>query len=81
MKENKALINIKVGYMIKYYRELNHLTQEELSFEAGLHRTYIGQVERAEKNATIQSIEKIALALKLDITDLFDFSKIENLLK
>ena len=68
-------VNVKVGLMIKKYRMSKGLTQEELSFEAGLHRTYIGHVERAEKNITIKNVEKIAKGLNIDISELFDFSK------
>jgi transcriptional regulator with XRE-family HTH domain len=46
------------------------LSQEGLSFEAGLHRTYIGMIERAEKNITLLNIEKIARALKVEISEL-----------
>ena len=49
----------------------NHsLSQEELAEKASLHRTYIGMVERAEKNITLVNIEKIAKALNIDITKL-----------
>jgi len=72
MNENN--INIKLGQMIRIYREKKGLSQEQLSFHANLHRTYIGQIERAEKNATIKSIEKIAQALEIDIVELFNFS-------
>ncbi|PIY85430.1 transcriptional regulator, partial [bacterium CG_4_10_14_0_8_um_filter_33_57] len=39
---------------------------------AGVHRTYIGMIERAEKNITLESIEKIAKALKINIADFFN---------
>lgn len=45
--------------------ELN-LSQEELAERAGVHRTYIGMVERCEKNVTIYNIERIAKALDLE---------------
>ncbi len=77
----RELINIKFGQTVKYYRELNNLTQEQLSFESGLHRSYIGQIERAEKNITIRNVAKIADALNIDLKDLFDFSKIKNINK
>lgn len=48
------------------------LSQEELADKAGLHRTYIGMIERAEKNITLLNIEKIAKALKLNIKGLID---------
>lgn len=78
MNSSKVDICIKTGQLIRYYREMKGLSQEDLAFESGLHRTYIGQVERAEKNVTIKSLEKIAQALDLDIRDLFDFSKLNK---
>lgn len=71
-------INIKFGLMVKQYRMAKNLSQEEFAFECGLHRTYIGQIERAEKNISIKNVEKIAIALGMDIKDLFDFSKLNN---
>jgi transcriptional regulator with XRE-family HTH domain len=53
-------------------RKEKNLSQEELSFKADLHRTYIGMIERAEKNITLVNIEKIAKALNVDIKELFD---------
>lgn len=65
-------INLQVGNNIRSRRELQNLSQEELAFRAGLHRAYIGQIERGEKNIGIQNLEKIAIALKISIKDLFD---------
>ncbi len=48
-----------------------NLSQEKLGELAGLHRTYIGMVERAEKNITLKNIQKIAKALSLRISSLF----------
>jgi len=48
------------------------LSQEELAGRAGVHRTYIGMIERAEKNITLENIEKITKALGLKIKDFFD---------
>ncbi|WP_343548007.1 helix-turn-helix transcriptional regulator [Ralstonia sp.] len=42
------------------------LSQEELAERAGIHRTYVGMLERAEKNVTIYNIERIAFALKVE---------------
>ena len=46
------------------------LSQEELAHKADLHRTYIGMIERAEKNITLINIEKIADALEVNIKEL-----------
>lgn len=71
-------INVLFGLMIRQLRNERNISQEELAFECGLHRTYIGQIERAEKNISIKSVEKIAQALGMDVKDLFDFSKLDK---
>ena len=46
-------------------------SQDDLAAEAGLHRTYIGTVERAEQSITLDSVEKIAKAFKVSISEMF----------
>lgn len=52
-----------VGNNIKKYRKKLGISQEELAEKAGLHRTYIGGIERGERNITLDSLQVIALAL------------------
>ncbi len=47
------------------------MSQEYLAEAAGLHRTYIGMIERAEKNITLINIEKIAIALNIELKEMF----------
>ena len=56
---------------VRKYRIKQNLSQEELTEKAGLHRTYIGSVERGERNITINAMEKICIALEMSIIDLF----------
>lgn len=63
-------ILIKFGRRVRHLRKEKNLSQEELSFKTDLHRTYIGMIERAEKNITLVNIEKIAKALDVDIKEL-----------
>ena len=49
-------------------------SQEELAEKAGVHRTYVGMLERAEKNVTIYNIERIATALKVEPASLLQAS-------
>jgi transcriptional regulator with XRE-family HTH domain len=62
-KMAKKKILIAFGDKVRELRKEKGLSQEELSFKADLHRTYIGMIERAEKNITLTNIEKIAKAL------------------
>ena len=56
-------ISIETGRRIRMYRAQQHLSQEELAEKCGMHPTYIGQLERGEKNATLESISKVATGL------------------
>lgn len=73
---SKKEILIKFGEKVREIRKEKGLSQEELSFKADLHRTYIGMIERAEKNITLVNIEKIANALEVSINDLFNEKEI-----
>lgn len=68
----KKKILIAFGDKVRELRKEKGLSQEELSFKADLHRTYIGMIERAEKNITLTNIEKIAKALDVKVKDLLD---------
>ena len=61
-----------IGQRIRNYRTQQKLSQEKLAELSGCHPTYIGQVERGEKNATLESIEKIASALDVSLSQLFE---------
>lgn len=56
---------------LKQLRKKAGLSQEELGFRAGLHRTYIGSIERAEQNVSVDNIHKLAKALKVSVDELF----------
>lgn len=61
-----------LGQRIRNHRTSKGLSQEKLAELSGCHPTYIGQIERGEKNATIESIEKISAALNLSLSKLFE---------
>ncbi|AUS98015.1 transcriptional regulator [Clostridium thermosuccinogenes] len=65
-------IAIIVGERVRHYRNKAGFSQDELAQKAGLHYTYIGQIERGEKNATLESIAKIAYALQVPLEVLFE---------
>ncbi len=55
---------------LRQIRQAKCLSQEELADRAGLHRTYVGSVERGERNISIDNIERLANALEIDIIEL-----------
>jgi transcriptional regulator with XRE-family HTH domain len=65
-------ITKRIGLNITILREKQGLTQEKLAELAGLHRAYIGQIERGEKNIGLKNLEKIAKGLNVGVKDLLD---------
>jgi len=65
-------INKLVRENIKRIRHIKKLTQEMLALKTGLHRAYIGQVERGEKNIGLKNLQKIAQALEINIKEFFN---------
>lgn len=64
------LIMITFGRNVQSARQAIGISQEELAFRAGLHRTYIGMVERAERSISLQNAKKIADALNVKLDTL-----------
>lgn len=67
----KSSVLVTFGKSVQKARKDRGLSQEQLAEKAGLHRTYIGMIERAERNITLCNIEKIAHALEISVRDLF----------
>ncbi len=67
----KKDVLVKFGNKVREERKKLGISQEELADRANVHRTYIGMIERAEKNITLQNIEKVANALNLKLSHFF----------
>ena len=63
---------------IRAYRKSSQISQEELADRCNLHRTYIGSVERGERNVTLKTLETLALALGVSVPELLTKSAFEN---
>ena len=66
----KKEILVKFGNKVRSERLKKHLSQEVFADKVGVHRTYIGMIERAEKNVTLTTIEKIAKTLGMSVNEL-----------
>jgi len=64
---------IFLGAKVRKEREKMGISQEEFGKLAKCHRTYVGMIERGEKNLTIYNLQKFATALGLQVKDLVDF--------
>lgn len=62
---------LKLGDRIRNIRKQQGMSQELLGERSGLHTNYIGQVERGEKNVTVESLERIANGLNISLEQLF----------
>lgn len=71
MKTDKTFLK-EFGLKVQQRRKELGISQEELAFRAGFHRTYIGMIERAERNITLSNLKRLADALEITIKDFFD---------
>jgi transcriptional regulator with XRE-family HTH domain len=69
----KDEVLIKFGNKIRELRLSQNISQEALAEKSGLHRNYIGMVERGERNPSLVNIEKLAISLEITLTELFKF--------
>ena len=67
------MIEEKVGNRIKEIRNKLGISQEELGFRSGVHRTYIASLEVGKRNVSIATLEKIVNALEVSFSEFFDF--------
>lgn len=63
-KKEREAIRIAFGKLLREKRQIRKISQEELAFQSGLHRTYVGSVERGERNLSLENIFIFAKALK-----------------
>jgi ribosome-binding protein aMBF1 (putative translation factor) len=70
MPTKKKTLRMHFSARLRAAREARGITQEAMALEAELHRTYVGQVERGERNVSIDNIEKLARAIGVDPEEL-----------
>lgn len=67
------MIQEQIGKRIKQLRNQMGISQEELAFRSGVHRTYIAGVEVGKRNVTVAVLEKIVNALEITFGEFFNF--------
>jgi len=70
MRSASEKIRTILAENIRTYRRSKNLSQEELAEKCGLHRTYVGSVERCERNVTLSTLELLASALEISVPEL-----------
>ncbi len=70
-KRARPDIRERFGFAVKDRREALGLTQEEFAERAGIHRTYLSDIERGTRNVSLINIERVAKALSLRLSELF----------
>ena len=65
-------VNKQLGYRIRYLREEKGLSIEALALEADINRNYLGDLERGTRNPTVAVLNKIATALNISLSELFE---------
>ena len=70
-RRSKPDVRERFGTAVKFRREELELTQEDLADKAGIHRTYLSDVERGTRNLSLVNIEKLAAALSMKMSELF----------
>lgn len=66
------------GERVRYFRKLQKLSQEDLASACDLHRTYVGGIERGERNASLKNVERIAKALNVSFANLLTIDKVND---
>ena len=74
-------IREKFGEKVRELRQTKGWSQEELAFRAGIHRNYLGGIERGERNPALDNIAAIAKALGVEPSDLLQFKKDKQIVK
>ena len=71
-------VKVKIGQRIKELREASNMSQKDLSYAADLDRSYIASIENGQRNVSIVNIEKIAIALNVNLKDFFDYGEFDK---
>jgi transcriptional regulator with XRE-family HTH domain len=72
------MVQKQFGRKVRELRVARRMSQEELADRAGMHRTYLGGIERGERNPSLKNITAVARALGVSLSELFSFNNQER---
>ncbi len=75
LRKPSTLLSATLAANLRAFREANNLSQEELADMCGLHRTYVGSVERGERNVTLSTLEVFASVIGVSVPQLLSGRK------
>jgi transcriptional regulator with XRE-family HTH domain len=67
-----SVVHQKIAEKIRRIRKERNMSQEELAFKAGLNRAYVGYIERGERKPSVDTLSKLAKALKVKLSELLE---------
>ena len=70
-RRNRSVILRTFGIRVRRLRHRKGLSQEELGFRSGIHRNFVGYIERGERSVSLETIQKIAKGLRMSLEKLF----------
>lgn len=70
-KGAKPDVREKFGFAVQVRREQLEITQEDLAEKAGIHRAYLSDIERGQRNVSLVNIDRLAAALSMTLSELF----------
>jgi len=70
-REDKQKFAVKIGHHLRKIRESKHISQENLSLQAGYYRTYVGKIEQGKYSPSLHTIWRISHALNLTLEEFF----------
>ena len=78
MKKSGLELRRILAHNVRTLRQQKNLSQEDLAHLCGLHRTYIGSIERAERNATLSTLDTLASTLNISVADLLTTKEVND---
>lgn len=75
---DEGTLQRRVGLYVRAYRERRGFSQEKFAEVVGVHRTYMGAIERGEENLTLKSVERLAAILDVDPLDMLQVAEVAD---